>query len=85
MARRGIVVKAEEVVFLRQAGAWRAECVLILTRAKPQGPLYQAVERIMAGIDDLAEVVTGDRMHFHQRDATTPGPALPPVKWRTVE
>jgi hypothetical protein len=30
-------------------------------------------------------VVTGDRRRFYQRDATTPGMDLPPVKWRTVE
>jgi hypothetical protein len=36
-------------------------------------------------IDGLAEVVTSDRRRFYQRDATTPGPTLPPGKWRTVE
>jgi hypothetical protein len=36
-------------------------------------------------IDDVAEVVTGDRGTFYRRDATTPGEALPPVEWQTVK
>jgi hypothetical protein len=36
-------------------------------------------------INGLAEVVTGDCRRFYRRGASTPGPALPPVKWRTVE
>lgn len=45
----------------------------VLSRATPQGPLYKATESIVDAIDGLAEVVTGDRRRFHQRDATTPG------------
>lgn len=85
MARRGVFVKAEEAHFLEQARLWRQTCVLVLTRAKPQGPLYTATSSIIEAIDGLAEVVTGDRRTFHQRDATTPGETLPPVKWRTVD
>ena len=85
MARRRVFIREDEIAFLREAAAWRRYCVAVLTRAKPQSPLYKATERIMAGIDDLAEDVTGDRMRFHQRDATTPGVELPPVAWRTVE
>jgi hypothetical protein len=85
MARRGVFVRAEEVAFLEEAARLRRTCIDVLTRAKPQGPLYKATEGIVDAIDGLAEVVTGDRRTFYQRDATTPGPALPPVKWRTVE
>lgn len=85
MARRGVYVQAEAVHFLEDAGRFRRQCVEVLTRAKPQGPLYKAVEGVVDAIDDVAEVVAGDRRRFHQQDATTPGPALPPVKWRTVE
>jgi len=85
MAGRGVFVRAEEVALLEEAARWRRQCVEVLTRAKPQGPLYNAVSRIVEGIDDVAEVVTGDRRRFYQKDATTPGPELPPVKWRTVE
>lgn len=72
---------AEEVAFLKEVRRWRQQCVLVLTRAKPQGPLYNATSKV----NDVAEAVTGDRRTFYQRDATTPGEALPPVKWRTVE
>lgn len=81
----GVFVRAEEVAFLEEVRRWRQQCVLVLTRAKPQGPLYNATSKVIEAIDDVAEVVTGDRRAFYQRDATTPGEALPPVKWRTVE
>jgi hypothetical protein len=85
MARRGVFVRAEEVAFLEEASRWRRQCIDVLSRATPQGPLYKAVSRIVEGIDDVAEAVTGDRRRFYQRDATTPGETLLPVKWRTVE
>ncbi|MEE7461059.1 hypothetical protein MFUR16E_06740 [Methylobacterium fujisawaense] len=85
MARRRVFVPAEEVAFLEEVRRWRLQCVLVLTRAKPQGPLYNATSRMIEAIDDVAEVVTGDRRTFYQRDATTPGEALPPVKRRTVD
>lgn len=85
MAGRGVFVRVEEVAFLEEAARWRKQCIKVLTRATPQGPLYKATEGIVDAIDGLAEVVTGDRRRFYQRDATTPGADLPPVKWRTVE
>lgn len=78
-------MRAEEVAFLEQVRRWRQQCVLVLTRTKPQGPLYNATSKVIEAIDDVAEAVTGDRQTFYQRDATTPGPTPPPVKWRTVE
>ncbi|MGH1573768.1 hypothetical protein ACRAWG_27890 [Methylobacterium sp. P31] len=85
MTRRAVFVRAEEVAFLDEARRWRQQCILVLTRATPQGPLNKAVERVVDAIDGVAEVVAGDRRTFYQRDATTPGPDLPPVRWRTVE
>lgn len=87
MARRGVFVRAEEVALLDDASRWRRQCIDVLSRAKPQGPLYLSVSAIVDAIDGLAEVVTGDRRSFYQKDATTPGPALPPTgkPWRTVE
>ncbi len=85
MARRGVFLRAEEVAFLKEAQRWRQQCILVLTRAKPQGPLYKADEKILDAIDGLAEVMTGDRQRFHQESPRTPGPDLPPVKWRTVD
>ena len=40
---------------------------------------------IVDAIDRVTEVVAGDRRQFHQASPRTPGPDLPPVKWRTVE
>jgi hypothetical protein len=54
-----------------------------LTRAKPRGPLYNAISKVIEAIDDVAEVAIGGPNY--QRDATTPGDALPPVKRRTEE
>jgi hypothetical protein len=85
MARRGVYVRAEAVHFLEDAGRFRRQCIEVLSRAKPQGALYKAVEGVVDAIDGVAEVVAGDRRKFHQGDMTTPGEALPPVKWRTVE
>lgn len=85
MARRGVFVRCEEVAFLEEAAQWRQQCILVLTRAKPEGPLYKATSKIVDAIDDVAEVVTGDRRRFHQQSPRTPGPDLPPVKWRTVD
>jgi len=85
MARRGVFVRCEEVAFLEEAARWRRQCIDVLTRAKPQGPLYKATAEIVDAIDGLAEVVTGDRKRFHQESPRTPGPDLPPGKWRTVE
>ena len=85
MARWGVFVRAEEVAFLEEAARWRKQCILVLTRAKPQGELYKATAAIVDAIDGLAEVVTGDRKRFHQESPRTPGPELVPVKWHTVE
>lgn len=41
--------------------------------------------KIRGAIDGAAEVVADDRKRLHQVGARTPGPDLPPVKWRTVE
>ena len=78
-------MRAEEVAFLEEAARLRRSCIDVLSRAKPQGPLYKVTEGIVDAIDGLAEVVTGDRRRFYQRDATTPGPDLPPTRFRTVE
>ena len=66
MARRGVFIRAEEVALLEEAARWRRQCIDVLSRAKPQGPLYNATTSIVVAIDGLAEVVTGDRKRFHQ-------------------
>lgn len=48
-------------------------------------PLYKVVAGIVVAIDGMAEAVVGDRQRFHQESPRTPGPDLPPTKWRTVD
>ncbi|MFB0490054.1 hypothetical protein ABIE45_002640 [Methylobacterium sp. OAE515] len=57
MARRGVFVRAEEVALLEEAARWRRTCIDVLSRSKPQGPLYNATTAIVEAIDGLAEVV----------------------------
>jgi hypothetical protein len=35
--RGGDFVRREEAAFLEEAVRWRQQCILVLTRAKPQG------------------------------------------------
>jgi hypothetical protein len=58
MARRRVFVRCEELAFLEDTARWRQQCILVLTRATPQGPLYKAVEGVVDAIDGLAEVVS---------------------------
>jgi hypothetical protein len=44
--------------FLEDAVRWRQQCILVLTWAKPQEPLYRAMEGVLGAIDGLAEVVS---------------------------
>jgi hypothetical protein len=85
MARRRVFVRCKEIAFLEDAARWRQQCISVLTRAKPQGALYKAVEGVLGAIASLAEVVAGDRKRFHQQSPHSPGPDLAPLKWRTVE
>jgi hypothetical protein len=85
MAQRGVFVRAEEVAFLDDAAKRRRQYMDVRTRAKPQGELYKAVERVVDAIDGLSEAATGDRPRFYRRDATTPDSDLPPTRFRTVE
>jgi hypothetical protein len=57
MARRGVFVRCEQIAFLEEAVRWRKACILVLTRAEPQRPLYKAVVGIVDAIDGVAEVV----------------------------
>jgi hypothetical protein len=46
------------IAFLEDAVRWRQQCILVLTWAKPQEPLYRAMEGVLGAIDGLAEVVS---------------------------
>jgi hypothetical protein len=59
MARRRVYVRAEKIGFLNEAGRFRRQCIDVLSRAKPQGPLFKSVEAVVDAIDGVAEVVVG--------------------------
>ena len=69
-----VIIRAGAVAFPRKprgcVGAQSMCCT-----APAAGPLYNATADIADAIDGLAEVVTGDRRRFYQKDATTPGRA----------
>jgi hypothetical protein len=46
-------------------GARRDACVRAATAAPIGEPIYVAVGNLHHAIDDIAEVLTGDRTHFH--------------------
>jgi hypothetical protein len=50
---------------LEVAKQCRAACVAICAEAPIGGRAYVAAGRVMDAIDELAEVFTGDRRHFH--------------------
>jgi hypothetical protein len=49
MARRGVFVRAEEVAFLEEVRRWRRQGVLVLPRAKPEGPPDNATSKVIGG------------------------------------
>jgi hypothetical protein len=52
---------------LKAAGECRARCVQVLTQAPIGEPAYLAARGILEAVDNLAEVLTGDRRHFHTK------------------
>ncbi|BDC50650.1 hypothetical protein F183_A29660 [Bryobacterales bacterium F-183] len=54
-------------VLLAAVGVCRTACVAACTKAPIGGAVYRATSALMDAIDELAEVLTGDRAHFHRR------------------
>ena len=50
---------------LAAIGECRRACVVANSKAPIGGPIYRAASRLMEEIDLVAEVLTGDRRHFH--------------------
>ena len=73
MSRRRVYVVEQAHSFLEEAGRWRERCIDVLRRAPVRGDLYMAASGIMDAIDGLAEVVAGDRGHFHLKPPSTHG------------
>ncbi|MBS7810560.1 hypothetical protein [Roseococcus pinisoli] len=55
----------------------REACIKVRADAPIGGPHYRAAYGVMQAIDGFAEVVTGDRAHFHARLCSPPGPSSP--------
>ncbi|PSC05668.1 hypothetical protein SLNSH_06705 [Alsobacter soli] len=53
----------------------RRACVRALAKAPINGPVARAVSGVTAAIDQVAEVITGDREHFWSKTAST-GPEM---------
>ena len=62
---------------LKAVGECRRVLIEGLTRAKVGGPLYYSMSTVVAAIDGLALMLTGERYHFHTQPApSTWQPAL---------
>jgi hypothetical protein len=46
-------------------GKCRQACIEALTTAKASGPLYHGCSMVVAAIDGLATLLTGNQYHFH--------------------
>ncbi|QFT69285.1 hypothetical protein FIU93_21035 [Labrenzia sp. THAF35] len=57
----------------------RAGAVQVMRSAKIGSPIYRTAMHLSEAIDDMAEKLTGDRTHFHDKPATT-APREDPVK-----
>ena len=54
-------------VVLERLGTCRRELVASMFKMQINGPLYSATSDLLAAIDALAFVLTGNRDHFHDR------------------
>ena len=55
----------DSAALLVAIGECRRACVVANSKAPIAGPIYRAATRLMQEIDFVAEVLTGDRTHFH--------------------
>ncbi len=54
---------------LEKLGSGRSGAVYVLQKAKIGSPEYRAALSTVEAIDDLVELITGDREHFHNKMA----------------
>jgi hypothetical protein len=59
----------DSVALLKALGACRAACVAANSKAPIGEPVYKGSSAVMATIDDLAGVLTGDREYFWLKPA----------------
>jgi hypothetical protein len=63
-ARRRMFTARDQRELLRAIGECRQACVTAKTNADIYDPVYDACSGLMAAIDDVAAVLTGDRQYF---------------------
>ena len=51
-------------MFLSAIGACRVACIDVHRRAAPTSDVYRRASDLLDTIDDVAELLTGDRQHF---------------------
>jgi hypothetical protein len=51
-------------------GLCRTACIRAGTAAPINEPIYRATGKLMTAIDDMAEILTGDRTHFSRQGHT---------------
>jgi hypothetical protein len=57
---------------LKAIGECRAACIVASSKAPITGDVYQRCTGLIQAIDDVAEVLTGDRQHFWLRPHSAP-------------
>lgn len=71
MSRRSGRGNVETEAVLEKLGQGRAGAVQVLREAKIGSKPYREAGNVCEAIDDLAEVLTGDKALFHTKPATT--------------
>jgi hypothetical protein len=68
----------DERELLKAIGECRRACVAAQSKMEIFSPVYDACSGLMAAIDDMAAVLTGDRHHFWLK--VPPSPSVTPRK-----
>jgi len=63
--RQRYFAETDKETLLTEIEKCRNACIAAMTAAPIGGPVYRAAGEVQESIDKLAEVLTGDRTHFH--------------------
>ena len=64
MLHRRVFGEIERKALLHAIEQCRDACIDASRKAPVRGDVYEVAEKLVAAIDDVAEVLTGDRRHF---------------------
>jgi hypothetical protein len=62
--KKRIFTDMDARMFLSAIGACRVACIDVHRRAAPTTEVYRRASVLLETIDDVAELLTGDRQHF---------------------